>query len=358
MLFLFIRWLKQHHPEWEADLVALQGGPLIGEIRPLVGNLIIWNQIQRPGRLNRLIARLASLAGIDTGRLATKRMVKKLASAGYQIIYGNSVLTTDLGIEIKQATGARLLIHVHELETIIGLFAPGFARQVPSVDWLVAASQLVRQCLTDRFNATDQQLKVVYEMSETGLTPPTRQPGNRFVVGCSGVVHWRKGDDVMLQVARYLKAHHPDVEAEFCWTGFITPDQQLILEADIRKLNLESTIRFLGPVADPMPLYQQFSVFFLPSREDPFPLVCIEVGLMGKPIILFEGATGIAEITGNEGGVVVPYLNIEKAADAIAAYFRNPALAEQHGDYNRKAFSAFTPDQISPQLYAVFGGSD
>lgn len=58
------------------------------------------------------------------------------------------------------------------------------------------------------------------------------------------------------------------------------------------------------------------------SREDPFPLVSIEVGLLGKPIISFEKAVGTNEILQDAGGFIVPYLSIEDMAQKALLYYQ------------------------------------
>ena len=129
--------------------------------------------------------------------------------------------------------------------------------------------------------------------------------------------------------------------------------EQIILEADIQKLGLQDKVFFTDEVEHPFSYYNTFDVFVLPSREDPFPLVCIEMGMLGKPIISFEQATGTNEIIEQGGGFVVPYLNIEAMADCVMAYYNNRSLIETHGAFNKVAFSKFTPEQICPQIFNV-----
>jgi glycosyltransferase involved in cell wall biosynthesis len=89
------------------------------------------------------------------------------------------------------------------------------------------------------------------------------------------------------------------------------------------------------------------------SREDPFPLVCIEVGMLGKPIVCFEKATGTAEIIEKGGGFIVPYLSVEGMAEKIIHYYNNPIEKEQHGEFNKTAFAQFTPEIGCPQLFSI-----
>jgi glycosyltransferase involved in cell wall biosynthesis len=88
------------------------------------------------------------------------------------------------------------------------------------------------------------------------------------------------------------------------------------------------------------------------SREDPFPLVCIECGMLGKPIICFDSATGTEEIIKeNGGGFVVKYLDVEEVIEKLKFYHDFPEKLEEHGNINRNTFSKFTPEYKCPEIY-------
>ncbi|HEY3067502.1 MAG TPA: hypothetical protein VGL09_17045 [Methylomirabilota bacterium] len=61
--------------------------------------------------------------------------------------------------------------------------------------------------------------------------------------------------------------------------------------------------------------FNAFDAFYLPSREDPFPVACLEAAALGK----------------DDAGIVVPYLDCLSAARAILRYREQPNLRERHG---------------------------
>src|SRR5690606_10497838 len=124
----------------------------------------------------------------------------------------------------------------------------------------------------------------------------------------SGLVDWRKGYDVFIQVARYIKKQRPELDIQFTWVGSISKTNRIIIEEDLLKLGLKETVSFVEELSNPYNVYNSFDVFLMCSREDPFPLVCIEMGMLLKPIICFEKATGTAEIISKGGGEIVAYL--------------------------------------------------
>ena len=106
---------------------------------------------------------------------------------------------------------------------------------------------------------------------------------------------------------------------------------------------------------NPLPenYFKNFDVFLLTSREDPFPLVAIEVGKSGIPIICFENATGTSEILINGGGFIVPYIDIVSIAEKLILYYNDEALRKRDGELNKVNFSIFTPEIMGKKLYEI-----
>ena len=59
------------------------------------------------------------------------------------------------------------------------------------------------------------------------------------------------------------------------------------------------------------------------SREDPFPLVNIEAGIFGTPIIGFADSGGTEELLKDEAGILVPYGDYRAMAKNIIELKKN-----------------------------------
>jgi glycosyltransferase involved in cell wall biosynthesis len=99
--------------------------------------------------------------------------------------------------------------------------------------------------------------------------------------------------------------------------------------------------------------FQNFDMLLLTSREDPFPLVCIEVGMMGKPILSFEKATGTNEILKDARGFIVPFGDVDEMANKVILYYLDRKLRFEHGQLNKEIFSQFIPENWCPKLFEV-----
>jgi len=82
--------------------------------------------------------------------------------------------------------------------------------------------------------------------------------------------------------------------------------------------------------------YTLFDIFISVSREDPFPLVCMENAALAKPIICFEGSGGMPGFVQDDAGFVVPYLDVDTMADKIHELYQNKTLRQKLGENAKK----------------------
>ena len=74
--------------------------------------------------------------------------------------------------------------------------------------------------------------------------------------------------------------------------------------------NVAPILHFIGPVLSVVTL--------MLSREESFSLVVLELGLLGRPSVLFEGSCGIQHfIQNNVNSILVPYLDTDAVVDAL-----------------------------------------
>lgn len=348
MLLQLLKWLKVEKAYVEMDLLTLESGSLDDEFEIAVN--FYFKNFKVP-KSKRLLNRIFKLF------FKNKNIFDKVAKNKYDLIYANTVVSLKAAKTIMnlQSGSAKLICHVHELDTIIDLLEPDFKNYIDLVDQFIAVSILVKTSLSERFGISKNKVSVINEFSDLVNKNNTMRTvlSDCFLVGGSGFVHWRKGTDVFLQVARYVIKHFPNRNIKFEWVGVVSDSERIILNSDLRKLGLESKVFFSSEQINPLSKFQEFDVFLLPSREDPFPLVCIEVGQLGIPVICFESGTGTAEVIEKGGGVIVPYLDIEAMAEAIVRYYDNPEITKSDGNLAKKYFSKFSSEIMCPKIYEV-----
>ena len=321
VLLHFLRWFKKNSNRPFAVLLQA-GGELVGDFEELADTWSIDRSVWCRGGLR---TSLLAAAGLGAwGQHAETRDARKFSSrCSPGLVYFNSVASAHV-IEVL-APQVPVLTHVHELESYIRA-QPSVAllRLLAQTDRFITCSNATRENLTQNHGVVEQRVETVYESIPVSQTRAerTRQevfrelhiPDEALLVVGSGFGQWRKGTDLFLQVARMVSQQRSN--AYFAWIGGSTRDL-LEIEHDVRLAGLAANVRFTGAVSKSADYFAAADVFVLTSREDPYPLVCLEAAALAKPIVCFADAGGMPEFVEEDCGFVVPYLDLTAMADRI-----------------------------------------
>jgi glycosyltransferase involved in cell wall biosynthesis len=110
-----------------------------------------------------------------------------------------------------------------------------------------------------------------------------------LIIGC-GTASLRKGADLFCRTARQMldSGFH---DFRMVWIG---GSGDANLTSLIRELEIASHVSTVGEIVDPRSWYERASLLFMGSREDPFPLACLEAAERELPTICFDSlADGI-----------------------------------------------------------------
>lgn len=357
VLLLFLKWLRRKNKNLQVDIVFLEDGDLLDDFKEFTTNCYNYSDV--------LIKKafFLKLYSFTLRRLMKKGsrkevFIKNIAGNNYDIIYANTIVSVAFATNLKKRSNnnPKIIAHIHELNTAIKACLPSFQEHIPYIDQFISVSKLVMENLNKNWKVNPDINLLFYAFSDKVATKDitlekVKNSDKVFEVGASGLVFSRKGDDLFIQVANYIKTRYPEIKIKFTWVGQISYLQRLSVEADLEKANLKEIVFFVGEQSNPEKYFQNFDVFLLPSREDPFPLVCIEVGKMGVPIICFEKATGTAEILTNGGGFVVPYLDCVAMAEKLLLYYYDDELRRNDGEMNRHNFADFTSDILAERIF-------
>jgi glycosyltransferase involved in cell wall biosynthesis len=253
------------------------------------------------------------------------------------------------------------ICHVHELGF-------SFANRVPKEDLAllldrttryVACSEAVADYLRVDRRVPGASIDVVHEFllpasargTSLGGVPPVHLPGKGPIVGTVGTVDWRKGTDLFLQMAVRMQRRALAEPPRFLWIGGGEPEERARVRHDLQSAGLEGNVTILGSVEDPTPFYRMIDIFLLPSREDPFPLVCLEAAAAAKPIVCFAGAGGAPELVEPDCGFVVPYLDLDAMTERLHQLLEDAELRSQMGENaRRKVHERYTIERMAPKL--------
>ncbi|MGM5470801.1 glycosyltransferase family 4 protein [Flavobacteriaceae bacterium LMO-SS05] len=352
ILLRFLTWLKEHNNNVTSDILLLKGGELSKDFKSVANNLYNLELPPEHKRFKEILKKKVFKKIGYPVKSKEELIINSIVKQDYDVIYGNTVISIPIATLLKsKLLNTRLIIHVHELKLVINQVLPNFNKFMKDVDFFIAASYKVKNNLTDNFNVEKNRIKVVYEFSKISKSTSVKKESNKFIVGGSGQVNWRKGYDLFIQAAYFFKKKYPNCEIEFIWVGKNWTSD--VVKSDLERAGLDQMVHFVGETKSPEEFYQKFDVFLMTSREDPFPLVCIEQAMFETPIICFENATGTEEILQGGGGLIVPYLDIEAMSEAIKYYYDNPEKVTSDGKKAKALFLEFTPEIKCPELYNI-----
>lgn len=366
VLLGYLQWLQQRRPNWQVEVLSLKGGELEDDYRAACLRFLNWEQEttsiqkQQQAFLPRIRARVARM-GNRTLKNPLEEKLQQVADNGYDLVFASTVLSVPMACQVAGLCRKRprLIAHIHEMQVLTAFVLPNFIDYVSQIDHFVGVSVPVQQFLIQECAVPSDRVSLVYEFSPQSLQSGIRHPMKKtaFVVGGSGTVHWRKGCDFFLQVARYYKDHYGDHAVQFRWVGKMDRYEQAIIAHDIERAGLQDWVQFSGAMDNPADEYAQFDVLLLTSREDPFPLVAIELAQMGKPIICFEGVSGTANWIEKGGGFAVPYMNVEAMAERVYYYRTNADACREDGKIAAEIFSQFNAEATCGSLAAIMEAS-
>lgn len=284
----------------------------------------------------------------------------------YDLVYSNTVTNGALLAQFVQRGSTKVITHVHEMDYWVGRAGQeNWKLVVNYTDLFIAASIPVAEMLQRR-GIPAERIRVVEEFIGTEVLPSIHQdavairrrygiPEDAFVVAGSGAETLRKGKDLFVQLAGLISRSLPGERPYFLWVGYdLDPEPAYWAAHDARMLGLEHRIIWTGEVDDPLTHLAACDAFTLLSREDPFPLVCLEAALLGKPVTCFTGSGGIPYLVEDDAGAVVPYLDIQAMAKKLVEWRSTPALRRQLGQRaSEKVKERYAVDVQAPKIHAL-----
>jgi glycosyltransferase involved in cell wall biosynthesis len=360
-LLAFLRWRREQTGLPVASILRAPG-PLAAEFAALGPCLVLantWLHRTRAGR--RLLGRLPRPIAAQSARLLS--FVRTLQP---RVVYANTLTNGGL-LATLAPLGLPVVSHAHELEYWITRLGPENLRLTRQhTHHFIAAADAVARNLQTNHGVDPSQLTVVHEHIARLPAPrdaATRErerqrlglPPEAFVLGSCGAEHWRKGRDLIPNLVRAVQRRLPERPVRFLWIGRPgTTEEERALRHDLRLTGTEAAYVATGELADPFPSYTALDAFALLSRDDPFPLACLEAAASGAPVVCFADAGGMPEFTARGAGVSVPYLDGEAMAGAFAQIARDPDHAASLAATARhEVATRHLPQHTGPRILEV-----
>lgn len=350
-LLHLVRWLTEH-TDIEVHVLVLQDGPL----RPRFESVADVTVLDRGGAASAIRLVETGLHHLGSSRawrpVAAARLVPQLRHLrDIDVVYLNSL--GSLSVLPFLPPAGLVVSHVHELQVATRTQRPHIQHLLRSgPDLWVAASAAVGEMLVDEVGVPAEAVRVHHEFIDatdvaareaelrevSSLRRSYRIPADAAVVMGAGTVDWRKGPDLFIQLATEVRRRTRE-PVHFVWMGADLRSIDMVrLRSDLARARADH-VHFGGVQPDPVPWFSVADVFALTSREDPFPLVCLEHAAMGHPIVTYRNggmpelleAAGPAAATG-----IIDYLDVGAMATQVLRLLEDEELRQAASDGLRR----------------------
>lgn len=355
-LLHFVTWVTAN-TDIEVHVVAMRDGPLRFRFEE-VCDVTVLDRSSLTAGLSFLQAGLVRLGSRRAWRpIAAARLRPQLRHlSGFDLVYLNSV--TSVGILPYLPSTPVAVDHVHELHVALRTWQPSTDYDLFATlpDRWIAASDAVREMLVDEVGLDPDRILLHHEFidaarftaaaSEVDVREVERRrreyrhpdgtvriPTDAAVVMGAGTIDWRKGPDLFVQLAAEVRRRTRE-PVHFVWVGgdLVGTDMER-LRSDIERSGTHQ-VHFVGVKPDPLPWFAMADVFALTSREDPYPLVCLEHAAMGHPIVTYRngGIVELLEAAGPDAARgIVDHLDVGQMADRVIEYLGSSRLRSAAG---------------------------
>lgn len=372
ILHRFIAWLREQD-RYDIEIVSLRRGGLAENFAKLAPTTLLetvvgsgMRQLQEllealhAGRQVRWAQPAARIVGYGRSRHIRHRFPDL---RDIDVIYANSVASAAM-YEFFPRDRPPIVTHVHELGFSLDNLLPARAWTNAHADTahFIACSHAVTNELErrgiSRSAITHCPEPIVAHDCLTGFDRDAFRlglgiPPGAFLVGGSGTRDWRKGVDLFVQLAARFRKRSPEVDARFIWIGGSgAPGVTAQLQYDAAGLDVDDIVTFVPHIAEPQGHFAALDVLAMTSREDPYPLVCVESALAGIPLVTFESG-GAAELARSGAGEVVGYADIDAMADRIAALAHDEIRRAKLGATARERGLDHDIELLAPRLVDV-----
>ena len=254
------------------------------------------------------------------------QLIINLYKLGIREAICNTVVSGDIA-KLLHEKGIKTITLVHELPSLIREYKiEKNAALLVEHSWrVVFPSDYVKQKFKTIVEIDDQKTFILpqglyslnkhkdnkYEARTTFRNKFSLPEDSKIIIGVGYGDH-RKGADIFLEVAETVTRKRSDIF--FLWLGNLHPEIEKLTGLNSK---FEKNIILVPTQEDVSLFYAAADIYLLTSREDPFPSVVLEAMSVGLPVIGFENAGGFRDVVSEDTGILVPYLDIEKMAEAV-----------------------------------------
>ncbi|MGP3952700.1 stealth conserved region 3 domain-containing protein [Streptomyces sp. 7N604] len=238
----------------------------------------------------------------------------------------------------------------HRASQLRGVSGEPLLVYAPRIDALVSLTERTNDWFADSLGAAAPELVAIPNAVPGGFRPRSDLDG-RTVVLAARMTPEKRLDHAISAFGR-IAAEHPG------WTMRIFGDgpQEVKLRRLVEGLGLHDRVELLGRSRQMEEEWAKASLCVLPSRNEAFPLVLLEVFAAGVPVVAYDIVTGPAEIVRHGvDGLLVPPGDIDSLAVAMDKLMGDDETRYAYGRAARQGVhERFSGERITARWEELF----
>ena len=316
-------------------VVVSSKGPLVEKLKQVDIPVIVINL----GIIRRkYFTPLGIINRINKWRKASIFLNNYISKNGIEFVYANTTAVL-LGAYLANKNKIKHIWHVHEI-----IEKPRFLFRF--IQWIMKHYTTkiicVSKAVQDHWIKNSPSLQTKIQIIYNGIGPIEKStsinfkthyeiPKEAIVIGMAGRVHFWKGQQYFLQIAKQLLQqnlntnHTPPIY--FIITGDAFPGYEYLVDeilAFIKENKLSDRIFYTGFEDQMDKFYSTIDLLILPSQlPDPLPTVVLEAMQYGIPVVATAQGGALEMIIENETGIFIPLDDVSAATNSIYNLLEN-----------------------------------
>ena len=237
------------------------------------------------------------------------------------------------------------------LRTTIGILMGKFVSYPLELNLLKRANMItvVAKSVTNElreYNTNQKEIIVMGNGIDNNVFKPIEKKSGDNYILFTGRLSYRKGLFDLIECGKYICKKYPNISFILVGKGPLLDE----LRKRVNELGMTKQFKFVGFVnrEELITLYQNATIYVLPSHYEGLPTVLLEAMSCGLPVIATAVSGNLDVISHGKNGILIPPKAPEKMAEAISLLLENAELKKHLGENARKTIEEnFTWDIIS-----------
>lgn len=240
------------------------------------------------------------------------------------------------------------------IERLMGRFVsyPIELKLLKRADMITTVSHSVAQELKEYGVDPNEVTVIANGVDENLFTPTQNKIGERYIL-FTGRLGYRKGLFDLIECGRHICKEYTDV-------SFVIPGKGNLLDKlqkRVKEMGLQERFKFLGYVNREklIQLYQNATVYVMPSHYEGLPTVLLEAMACGLPVVATAVSGNLDVVSDGENGILIPPKEPKKMADAISMLLDDDKTRRRLGESARRTIEErYTWDEISDKIIGCY----